>query len=71
MIHALPVIASEARQSSALRQALDCRVAALLAKTSSLRAFASLRKTNTQLGRALTLEIISREAEKTRRGTAQ
>ena len=44
MIHALPVIASEARQSSALRQPLDCRVAKLLAKTSSLRAFASSRE---------------------------
>ena len=29
----IPVIASEARQSSALRQTLDCRVAPLLAMT--------------------------------------
>jgi hypothetical protein len=38
------VIASKARQSTTLAQPLDCHVASLLAMTSSLRAFASLRE---------------------------
>ncbi len=67
MMHTSSVIASEARQSSTLRQPLDCRVAALLAMTKSLRAFAPSRETNTQLSCALTLEITSRRDAETRR----
>jgi hypothetical protein len=48
------VIASEARQSSALAQPLDCRVATLLAMTSSLRVSAPPRESYSMLGCART-----------------
>jgi hypothetical protein len=60
-------IASAARQSSALAQPLDCRVAALLAMTSSLRAFADSCESNPRLGCALMHGVFSREGATTRR----
>jgi hypothetical protein len=62
-----PVIASEARQSSALAQPLDCRVATLLAMTSNLRVFASLNATNTQPRLGQAFEIGSRGGAEARR----
>jgi hypothetical protein len=57
------------RQSRMAEMGLDCF--AKLAMTSGLRGFAASREPFDQLGRALTLEIISREAAKTRREAAE